>query len=299
MRFLVVDDSRAMQSIVRRGLKKAGYDDLDVKLASDGAEALEIIKVWEPDMVLTDWHMPTMSGMELLQAIRQQMLEVSVGMVTTETSPAKLDAARQAGAVFVINKPFADDDLISAVVSALQARVSTAHQRQSVRAATADNALQLPSSQNFAAIANKLSQQEILVEGIDAIRLEDNLMPCVLGLYEDEFRKSRAVIMMDLRAACILGAAVSGAEAQAARLAIAQQAVDNGLLQGCRQILLQAATVVSDSQTHNALRLRSVNLIPSAFPKLEQIYARTEINRTDFEVAVAGYGQGLMSIIAT
>ena len=303
MRFLVVDDSRAMQSIVKRTLQKAGYRSLDIKLANDGVEALEIIKVWTPDMVLSDWHMPNMSGLELLAAIARQMLDVKVGFVTTEASESRIQEAKAAGALFVINKPFSDEELLNAVTSTLQASAAPHNNDEVVPAELETNnldiQLKLPSSETFARIANIGARHEVLVEDIEPIKLEDKLMPCVLGLYDDEHGKTRAIIVMDLRAACILGAVMCGALPQEARQAIAQQSIGKNLLDGCKLMLTNAGSMVSDSKTQRALSLRSINTIPTSFPKLESIYQRQEVDRSDFEIAVVGYGQGLMTIIAT
>ena len=109
MKFLIVDDSQAMQTIVRRQLEKAGYHGVEFKTAYDGEEALEVIRNWEPDLVISDWHMPQMTGLELLQEIQTQMLNINVGLVTTETSSAKVTEALEAGALFVVHKPFETD----------------------------------------------------------------------------------------------------------------------------------------------------------------------------------------------
>lgn len=300
MRFLVVDDSRAMQSIVRRVLKKAGYKNLDVKFANDGLEALEIIKVWEPNLVLSDWHMPNMSGMELLSAIKRQMLNVKLGFVTTESIESRIQEAHEAGALFVVNKPFSDGDLLQAIMAAMEGE----SQRETAPAPAAqtsdsDIQLKLPSSEAFANIVNTLAHHEVLVEDIEPIKLEDKIMPCLLGLYDDDQAKTRAVIILDLRAACIIGAVISSGTPHDVRQSIASQTIDKAMLEGCKLLLKNVGSVVSDSRTQRALTLRSVNTIPSIFPKLESIYQRKEVVRSDFEVAVAGYGQGLMTIIAT
>ena len=70
IKVLVVDDSKAMQTILRRGLNDLGYSNLDIKSCNDGAEALEIVRTWDPDLVLSDWHMPNMNGLQLIQAIK-------------------------------------------------------------------------------------------------------------------------------------------------------------------------------------------------------------------------------------
>ncbi|MBK6637392.1 MAG: response regulator [Rhodocyclaceae bacterium] len=120
MRFLIVDDSKAIQAIVRRTLQKTGIADLDYKAASDGLEALRIMDDWKPDMVLTDWHMPGMTGIELLKSIRNRgWNDLKVAFVTTESAQSNLAEAKRLGAVFFINKPFQDDDLIRLINGAL------------------------------------------------------------------------------------------------------------------------------------------------------------------------------------
>ncbi|MFT3931571.1 MAG: response regulator [Spongiibacteraceae bacterium] len=314
MRFLVVDDSRAMQSIVRRGLQKAGYGDLDIKLANDGLEALEIIKVWNPDMVLSDWHMPNMSGVELLNTIKQQMLDVKIGFVTTESSPQRLQEALQAGALFIVNKPFTDDDLVRAVVGAIEtsppassstetnsdeASRSHGNTLDGEQVADAVQQLSLPSADLLAQTINRLSRLEIFTEEIEPIRLSDMIMPSLLGLFEDANHRSRALIVMDLRTVCILGAAITGEEPQITRANILQQTITAESFKACNQILQNAAALVSVRSTEKALTLRSANIIKKTFPKLELLYERRNIDRSDYEIAAATYGQGLMTIIAT
>lgn len=314
MRFLVVDDSRAMQSIVRRGLQKAGHSDLDIKLANDGLEALEIIKVWNPDIVLSDWHMPNMSGMELLNTIKQQMLDVKIGFVTTESSPQRLQEALQAGALFIVNKPFTDDDLVRAVVGAIETpQASTSdnemqsnellnEQGSSLDATqnvNSEQQLSLPSADLLSQTINRLSRIEVFTEEIEPIRLSDMIMPSLLGLFEDSNQRSRALIIMDLRTACILGAAVTGEAPNTTRSYILQQTITQETFRACSQILQNAAALVSVRSTEKALTLRSANIIKKAFPKLELLYERRNIDRSDYEIAAATYGQGLMTIIAT
>jgi len=110
MKILVVDDSRAMRMIVKRTLRQAGYGDATVEEATDGKEALEALRAGGdlPDLVLTDWNMPNMSGIELLEALKEGP-KVKVGFVTTEGTPEMRQRANDAGALFLITKPFTAD----------------------------------------------------------------------------------------------------------------------------------------------------------------------------------------------
>ena len=106
MKILVADDSRVMRQIVIRTLRQAGYDDHDIVEAEDGADALAKVSSEKPDLVLSDWNMPNMSGIECLEALRSSGSSVPFGFVTSEGSPEMVTRAEAAGAMFVITKPF-------------------------------------------------------------------------------------------------------------------------------------------------------------------------------------------------
>ena len=78
MKVLIVDDSRAMRMIVKRTLRQAGFSGLHVEEAGNGKEALESIEAGAPDLVLTDWNMPEMTGIELLHALQAKQISVKV-----------------------------------------------------------------------------------------------------------------------------------------------------------------------------------------------------------------------------
>ena len=119
MNILIVDDSKAMRGIVTRAVKAAGLADATFQEASNGREALAAIHAAKPDLVLTDWNMPEMSGFELIQALRSEGSGVKVGLVTSESDPTLRQQAFEAGALFVIQKPFTPD----AVKAALQPHI--------------------------------------------------------------------------------------------------------------------------------------------------------------------------------
>ena len=109
MKILIVDDSKAMRMIVRRTLRQAGYGHHELEEAGNGVEALDAIKRQSPDLVLSDWNMPEMNGIELLRALRGSGNRVRFGFVTTEGTAEMRQAASNAGALFLIAKPFTVD----------------------------------------------------------------------------------------------------------------------------------------------------------------------------------------------
>jgi two-component system, chemotaxis family, chemotaxis protein CheY len=111
MNVLIVDDSKAMRMIVSRTLRQAGYADGTLREAADGAEALAAIKAERPDLVLSDWNMPEMNGIELLKALRAEEIDVRFGFITSESTTEMREQAIQAGAEFLIAKPFTAEDV--------------------------------------------------------------------------------------------------------------------------------------------------------------------------------------------
>jgi two-component system, chemotaxis family, chemotaxis protein CheY len=115
VKILVTDDSRVMRQIVIRTLRQAGYDDHDIIQAENGREAFDLVRVEQPDLVLSDWNMPEMTGIECLEALRAAGLKVPFGFVTSEGSPEMREKAANAGALFLIAKPFNEDSFKDAL----------------------------------------------------------------------------------------------------------------------------------------------------------------------------------------
>jgi two-component system, chemotaxis family, chemotaxis protein CheY len=109
MKILVADDSRVMRQIVVRTLRQAGFDGHDIVEATDGADGLAKVADESPDLVLSDWNMPELNGLEFLRSLRASGNTVPFGFVTSEGSPDMREKAEQAGALFLIAKPFTAD----------------------------------------------------------------------------------------------------------------------------------------------------------------------------------------------
>ena len=111
MKILVVDNSKTMRMIVRRGLRQAGFEAHEVIEAEGGPEALESAAAQLPDLVLCDWNMPGMNGLEVLKALRARQSAVPFGFVTSEGTAEMQALATEAGAQFFICKPFTAEQL--------------------------------------------------------------------------------------------------------------------------------------------------------------------------------------------
>ncbi|MCK5707294.1 MAG: response regulator [Candidatus Aureabacteria bacterium] len=103
---LIVDDSPVMRMLVKKGLKQAGYTFTSVE-AGNGVEGLQKFDGNTFDLVLTDWNMPQMNGLEFVKEIRKRpdAQHLPIILITTETSPEKIKQIVDAGANGCVSKP--------------------------------------------------------------------------------------------------------------------------------------------------------------------------------------------------
>lgn len=115
MKILIADDSRVMRQIVIRTLRQAGFSGHEIVEAENGRAALDKVSSEAPDLVLSDWNMPEMDGIDLLDALRSAGSSVPFGFVTSEGSPEMRTRAEQSGALFLIAKPFTAESFEAAL----------------------------------------------------------------------------------------------------------------------------------------------------------------------------------------
>jgi two-component system, chemotaxis family, chemotaxis protein CheY len=117
MRALVVDDSAVMRKVMIGALTRAGIE--EVEQAADGKEAVDAVAASEFGLVLMDWNMPNMLGIEALKAIRALGKKVPIIMVTTEAEKARVIEALKAGANNYIIKPFEPAAIVTKIQETL------------------------------------------------------------------------------------------------------------------------------------------------------------------------------------
>ncbi|MBX6367226.1 MAG: chemotaxis response regulator CheY [Rhodospirillales bacterium] len=110
-KILVVDDYSTMRKIVRNVLGQIGFSNVDE--AGDGTAALEKLKLGGYGLVISDWNMEPMSGLELLKSVRANnaLKDTPFIMVTAEGKPENVVTAKEAGVNNYIVKPFSPDVL--------------------------------------------------------------------------------------------------------------------------------------------------------------------------------------------
>jgi two-component system chemotaxis response regulator CheY len=123
---LIVDDSGAVRSVVRKLLTQLGFKNLDE--APDGEAALKKISEQHFSLVISDWNMEPMSGQILLENVRanKKYANLPFIMMTADSSIEKIVQAKKAGVTCFINKPFRADELQAKILQTNTNKQSTA-----------------------------------------------------------------------------------------------------------------------------------------------------------------------------
>ncbi len=105
---LVVDDSLPMRGVIKKTIRASGFAMADYEEAADGIEALEVLKEKWVDIVITDYNMPNMNGIELIEAMKKddKLNSIPIVVITTEGSSTKVEEFTTIGAAGYIKKPF-------------------------------------------------------------------------------------------------------------------------------------------------------------------------------------------------
>ncbi len=285
MKILIVDDSRAMQAIVRRAVMETGIDPLDIQTASSGHDALNQVQSFKPDVVLTDWHMPGMTGLQMVQTMRQMGLrDTYVGFVTTETQNDRVQEALNNGANFVLNKPFKDEEL----------------------------------REKLGAIANKISSKPIIfkpitLEGLTAVVREtlkevpfrlvekeltsaDLSKENLLALYRSEITKAlTAVAVLDLPALTMMGAGALGMQPADVKPMLETESPTEDIQNQAADFLGRAATAMR-AEKPGELSMLKQSLVSKDFAKLQELL-RHNRGQAYFKLDIPGYGSGRMGFL--
>lgn len=118
---LIVDDSLPMRSVIKRTLKAAGYGRSEILEAANGQEALDLMKNSWIDMIMTDYNMPVMNGLEFIKTIKKNDLskDIPVVVVSTEGNDSKIKEFMDCGAAGYITKPFTAEAIRDLIINIL------------------------------------------------------------------------------------------------------------------------------------------------------------------------------------
>jgi len=278
MKVLLVDDSRVMRQIIVRTLRQAGWYDWQIVQAEDGAQALAMVLAAEPDLVLSDWNMPELTGIELLRTLRLRGYRTPFCFVTSEGSPEMHELAAAAGALGVVTKPFTAESFRVALDGTM-----TVHQEEESPATG-----RLPSSMAVRELLERLLGREV-----ETVACPPPVTPtAVLGLYVGDRDRMSSVLTLDLPLAAYLGSSMALLPPGVAEAAIADGELPPDLAENVGELLnVLTAALNAHSGPHQRL-YRSY--LGAEAPADAAAHSRALGNRLDLAVTVPGYGTGTL-----
>jgi two-component system, chemotaxis family, chemotaxis protein CheY len=298
MKILIVDDSRAMRLIIARALRAMDLPETEYLEASDGNAALQVIQDLRPELVISDFNMPGISGLDLLRALKSTGIATRFGFVTSEASLRLREEAAEAGARFVITKPFTAANLSQAlgpVLAELGCGVAEADD-ESQAGYTGAHA-SFPKAAQVAAILKELFHRAVTTSPTPAMAL-----PGRNGHFIAEYMRvdDGSVIgcgVCDIAGAARLGAALTLIPPAVATEAIAAGRVEDTMADNLREIF-NVMSRLFDSGGNLRVCLGRIHRPGEPLPAELAGRISKPGARLDNCVEIAGYGRGNLSLLA-
>jgi CheY-like chemotaxis protein len=286
IRVLVVEDSRAMRQIIIRTLRQAGWHNWRIEQADNGAQALAMVAEQEPDLVLADWNMPHLSGIDLLRTLRLRGYSTPFCFISSQLSDEQRRQATAAGALGLIGKPFTPQAFREMLAGLADRDPQPAEEPEATAAIST-----LPSSLAIRELLERLLDREV-----EAGPCPPPVMAtAVLGLYADDRDRMTAVLTLDLPLAAYLGSALALLPPATAESAIAEGELTPSLAENVDEVL-DVFTAVLNPHPDTHQRLYATYPGPQA-PADAAAHSKALGNRLDLQITVHGYGTGTLSYV--
>lgn len=289
-KFMIVDDSRAIQSIIKRAIENCGYPGLEIQAIGDGEAAIDLLQTgYVPDLIITDWHMQKVNGLEFCQHVCQMYgNRIPVGFVTTESATEKIEQAYESGAKFVMNKPFNDADLKAQIL-----KLVPPESEAPVQEATVDS--KLTTSQNV--LSKLLKGQSYTLEPCPPLVLSDFTENNLIGLFgvDGKTPPVNALAIMEMSAVAMLWAANNNQVSMLPAL-IKGGTASNEQLNEAREFMAEFGAGMSAGYKTGPLKLARSSIVSRTFPRLE-MSLNSNLGRADYKLVIPGVGAGFVTYI--
>ncbi|MGD0808181.1 MAG: response regulator [Acidimicrobiales bacterium] len=284
MGILVVDDSRAMRMIVLRELRRAGHETRDAMEAENGRVALERVRQGGAHLVLSGWNMPEMNGITLLRALRREGFDVPFGFITSESTAHIHREALDAGADFVITKPFSGEVLSAQVEQALRGR----RQADGLGAA-------VPGEHGtFSKVLQDLIGRDVVTFPADPPRVG---LAGAVASYVADSPGRRMLLVAELELAASIATAFSRLPAKDAEAYVSDGALPELVRQDLYEVANVLSTVIPGYEERWTLLGLTVVRVMRDLPELQENLSPLAW-RGPVEVHIAGYPSGRASFLS-
>lgn len=286
-KFLIVDDSRAIQSIIKRVIESCNYPKLEIQSASNAESAMDLLEKFKPDLIITDWHMHKISGLEFCQHVSQTYgNKIPIGFVTTESSLERIELAYQSGAKFVINKPFQDMDLRAQLIRFVPLTESGV-----------ENTVPDELRNTMSTLSTLLKGQPFSFEPCPPLALTDYSENNFIGLFGENGKTPpvNALAIMDMGAVGVLWGVHNDQQSMILSI-IKNGTASNEQLDEARKFMDEFGAGLSIGYKNGPLKLARSSIVNRQFPRLEMSLTSNE-GRADYKLTVPGIGVGYVTYI--
>jgi two-component system chemotaxis response regulator CheY len=286
MKILIVDDSRAMRMIVKKTLRRAGFGEHTMQEARDGQEALTQIINDPPKVVISDWFMPNMSGIDLLKSLQEGTFDGSFGFITSAATSDQHKSAEDMGAEFILDKPI-DPNTLRDTLQKLG--LSAVAGRENLGVGT--GAIGLHPAGVEQAFNSLLQRQSTVVKGrsINIRARRQN----VAALYRDEEGEVAAACVCSFEVALSMGSALSLVPTGIFREHLKTKKTDANMEENLHEVFNVFGRILS-KERRQALTLSEVQVLYDIPERsLRQLVRHGE--SASVQVEVQSYGRGPLS----
>lgn len=221
MKILIVDDSKAMQNIITKSMKGLGYLNDTYDYACDGEEALAKVKATPPDLILSDLHMPKMSGLQMLEALHLDNIQTPIVVVSIDDNPKIMEQVMKAGAFAFLNKPYTSEALYSIILKLRGSNLVTNPKKNSNAAAY------LPAPEVLERVVSSLASTKILWQKSTLAEVNYHNSPFFGCTYSDHQNKLAFSVFMDVIAANLVAAILGDNNMEAAQQKASKKVIED------------------------------------------------------------------------
>ncbi len=296
MKILVVDDSQMMRMLVVRTLKQAELGELEIQEAINGRDALaKIAAGGMPDLILSDWNMPEVNGLQLLKTIRETDKTVRFGFVTTEGTGPMRTIAAAAGAEFVIVKPFTAKDFRAVVPkpSGAAATPAASGPAQASGAAVPSVDYSFAPSAEVTHVLFSLIKKQISIKPDAPLTLGDAK---AVAVYRMDGSPFMLACVCSLPLCASVGAALSLLSASTVQEAIASRTVPEAMRKNAVDVFNVFASMIEPKASAHFVQ-SAVYWPGTPVPKEVSSLVLQAKKRLDIHIDVEDYGGGKLSLL--
>ena len=237
-----------------------------------------------------------------MKEIVKRELPIQTGFVTTVNDENLIAQAIDCGACFVLSKPFEDEQLHKAILPLVQgASESERLLNDETDEMTASSDLVLPKLSQLEKVIHRFLSDKVYLKqaSVQSFSVEKKI-PTVLALFEDvESQKIRALAIIELYAACVLGGIKSDMPKNKIMKMIQDKMLTKKMLDSCESVMSDCAFAFLDRKTRKNLRLKSVSFTSQSFPKLEILFQTPPSQRIDIQCDSDGYETSYITVLSS